>query len=235
MHGDLCFKIFSYFCSCNRRNAMHTLISIIISCFSIGIILSAPMGPVGILCIQRSLSKGRRSGFYTGVGAALSDLCYCLLIGLGMSIVMNFIEGNQHILQIGGSVFLMAYAIYLLMHNPDNHINAPTERKNNISQDMITGYAFTLSNPLIIFLIIPLFARFGFPPANVPVYESFLGYLFILLGAISWWTLISYFVSKVRDHFNIQSMRMINRIIGAIIMLLAIFGLVGGLYEITAV
>ena len=63
----------------------------IIRGFAIGVLVSAPMGPIGVLCIQRTLNKGRWSGFVTGVGAAVSDLCYALLTGLGMSIVIDFI------------------------------------------------------------------------------------------------------------------------------------------------
>ena len=63
----------------------------IIRGFAIGVLVSAPMGPIGVLCIQRTLNKGRWSGFVTGVGAAVSDLCYALLTGLGMSIVIEFV------------------------------------------------------------------------------------------------------------------------------------------------
>ena len=99
---------------------MDTIISLLSGCFFIGVILSAPMGPVGILCVQRTLNKGRESGFFTGIGAAASDLIYCLLTGLGMSIVTDFIEANQSALQIIGSLLLLAYSIYLVKHNPTN-------------------------------------------------------------------------------------------------------------------
>ena len=82
----------------------------IIRGLAIGILVSAPMGPIGILCIQRTLNKGRWSGFVTGLGAALSDLIYALLTGLGMSIVIDFIEANQNILQILGSLVFIVFA-----------------------------------------------------------------------------------------------------------------------------
>ena len=73
---------------------------------SIGIILSAPMGPIGILCVQRTLNNGRESGFFTGIGASLSDLFYCLLVGLGISLVTDFIADHVNVLQIIGSIIL---------------------------------------------------------------------------------------------------------------------------------
>jgi len=209
---------------------MGTIISIIIGCVSIGIILSAPMGPVGILCIQRTLNKGRNSGFFTGVGAAASDLFYCLLTGLGISFVTDFIQSHVNVLQVLGSAILIVYAVYMIFHNPVKRISSNVDERDDRWRDTMTGFLFTLSNPLIIFLIIPLFARFGFPLPEYRFYHVLIGYLGIVGGALLWWAVITYFVDKVRSHFNIRSMWLINRIIGSIILLLSLYGLVTGLY-----
>ena len=95
---------------------------------------------------------------------------------------------------------------------------------------MVTGFLFTLSNPLIMFLIIPLFARFSFPLPEYKLYHIIIGYAFIVAGALLWWAVITFFVDKVRSHFNIRSMWLINRIIGSIILLLSLYGLVTGTY-----
>ena len=209
---------------------MGTIISIIIGCVSIGIILSAPMGPVGILCVQRTLNNGRDAGLFTGVGASASDLFYCLLTGLGVSFVTDFIGKHVNILQIVGSAILIAYAVYMIFHNPVSHIKETDDPRNEWWRNVLTGFLFTLSNPLIIFLIIPLFARFGFPLPEFRWYHIILGYAFIVIGALLWWAVITYFVDKVRSHFNIRSMWLINRIIGSIILLLSLYGLCTGIY-----
>jgi len=195
---------------------------------SIGIILSAPMGPIGILCIQRTLNKGRNSGLFTGVGAAASDLFYCLLVGLGISLVTDFIADHVNILQIIGSVILIAYAVYMIFHNPVSQIKENIDQRDDQLRDMVTGFLFTLSNPLIMFLIIPLFARFSFPLPEYRFYHVIFGYLCIALGALTWWAVITFFVDKVRTHFNIRSMWLINRIIGSIILVLSLYGLITG-------
>ena len=195
---------------------------------SIGIILSAPMGPIGILCIQRTLNKGRRSGFFTGVGAAVSDLFYCLLVGLGISLVTDFIADHVNVLQIVGSVILIIYALYMIFHNPVSQIKENLDQRDDRWRDTVTGFLFTLSNPLIMFLIIPLFARFSFPLPEYKFYHIIIGYLSIVLGALIWWAVITFFVNKVRTHFNIRSMWLINRIIGIIIIILSCYGLVTG-------
>ena len=207
---------------------MGTIISILIGCASIGIILSAPMGPIGILCIQRTLNKGRNSGFFTGVGAAASDLFYCLLVGLGISLVTDFIADHVNLLQIIGSVILIVYAVYMIFHNPVSQIKENIDQRENHWRDMATGFLFTLSNPLIMFLIIPLFARFSFPLPEFKFYHIIIGYASIVLGALLWWSVITFFVDKVRTHFNIRSMWLINRIIGSIILILSLYGLVTG-------
>ena len=188
------------------------------------------MGPIGILCVQRTLNKGRHSGFFTGVGAAASDLFYCLLTGLGISLVIDFIAGHVNILQIVGSIILIVYAIYMIVHNPVSQIKENIDQRDDHWRDMVTGFLFTLSNPLIMFLIIPLFARFGFPLPEHKWYHVILGYAFIVAGALLWWAVITFFVDKVRTHFNIRSMWLINRIIGVIILLLSIYGLATGVW-----
>ena len=186
------------------------------------------MGPIGILCVQRTLNKGRNSGFFTGVGAAASDLFYCLLVGLGISLVTDFIADHVNIVQIIGSVILIVYAVYMIIHNPVSQITENLDQREDYWRDTVTGFLFTLSNPLIMFLIIPLFARFSFPLPEYKFYHIILGYAFIVMGALIWWAVITFFVDKVRTHFNIRSMWLINRIIGSIILILSLYGLVTG-------
>lgn len=188
------------------------------------------MGPIGILCIQRTLNKGRNSGFFTGVGAAASDLFYCLLVGLGISLVTDFIADHVNLLQIIGSIILIVYAVYMIFHNPVSQIKENIDQRDDYMRDTATGFLFTLSNPLIMFLIIPLFARFSFPLPEYRFYHIIIGYASIVLGALLWWSVITFFVDKVRTHFNIRSMWLINRIIGIIIIILSCYGLVTGVY-----
>ena len=211
---------------------MATLISLIIGCLSIGVILSAPMGPIGILTVQRTLNKGRVSGWFTGLGAAASDLFYCLLTGLGISFVTDYIEDNVTMLQILGSVILIVYAAYMIFHNPGDDRVKDTNDKDDNTRDAITGFFFTLSNPLILFLIIPLFARFGFPnPEEHKWYHIILGYILITGGALLWWTVITYAVDKVRSRFTKGSMWTINRIMGTLLLIISLYGLGTGLMQ----
>lgn len=131
---------------------MESLLYIVIRGIAIGILISAPMGPIGMLCIQRTLNKGRWPAFFTGMGAALSDLIYCLLTGLGLSFITDFIETNQLLLQIIGSIVLAAFAFYLFRKNPARQLTTPQDSPNTYWKDFVTGFLLTFSNPLILFL-----------------------------------------------------------------------------------
>jgi threonine/homoserine/homoserine lactone efflux protein len=210
---------------------MSLLLYILIRGLAIGVLISAPMGPIGMLCIQRTLNKGRWPAFFTGVGAALSDLIYCLLTGLCMSVIADFIQANQFILQILGSVVLAVFAIVLFRQNPARGLSTPADSINTYWKDFGSGFILTFSNPLILFFIIGLFARFNFLLPEFKYYHYIAGYAAIFSGAIIWWYSITFFVNKVRTHFNVRSLWLINRIIGGILLLMGIVGLVMGIKD----
>ena len=203
---------------------MENLLYVLLRGFAIGVLISAPMGPIGMLVIQRTLNKGRWAAFFTGAGASVSDLVYCLLTGFGMSFITGFIERNQTLLQLLGSVVLAAFGAYLFRKNPARALKTPSLQVNTWWKDMVTGFLFTFSNPLILFFIIGLFARFNFLLPEFRYYHYMSGYLSILAGAILWWFIITFSVNKVRAHFNVRSLYLVNRVIGCLLIVFSIVG-----------
>jgi threonine/homoserine/homoserine lactone efflux protein len=208
---------------------MDTIMHILTSGILIGIFVSAPMGPIGMLVIQRTLNKGRKPALFTGIGAALSDLTYSLLTGLGLSFVTDFIVANEMLLQILGSLVLIAFAFYLFRKNPTIALKKPDNQASSFWKDFVTGFLFTFANPLILFFIIGLFARFNFIMPEFKYYHYILGYIAIFAGALFWWWTITYFINKVRSHFNMRSLWIFNRIIASILALMAIYGMYNGI------
>lgn len=201
----------------------------------IGVVVSAPMGPVGIFCIQRTLDKGRMSGFYTGVGAAISDLVYCLLTGFGLSFIEDFIDNHRGPIQLLGSVVLIFFGIWLIRKKPDGTLPADPDHENpSIEGDILKGFALTFSNPLILFLIIGLFAQFNFVIEGIKFYHYLLGFLGIIAGALGWWWTVTFFVDKLRGHFNQRTMKLINTIVGVIILIFAAVGIVSSASHMVA-
>ena len=203
-----------------------TIVDLLVKGFIIGVVVSAPMGPVGVLCIQRTLNKGRWYGFVTGLGASLSDIAYALLTGYGMSFIFDFINANIFYLQLLGSVMLLGFGYYTFRSNPVQSIRPISPGKGTYLHNFITAFLVTLSNPLIIFLFIGFFARFTFVLPGIPIAEQLIGYMAVLLGAISWWFGITYFVDKVRNRFNLRGIWLINRVIGIIVIVVALFGFI---------
>lgn len=141
------------------------ILELIIKGIIIGIAASAPMGPVGILCVQRTQKKGRWYGFATGVGASISDLIYALISGFGMSFVVNFINNPVYkfYLQLAGGVMLLVFGLISFFSNPlKNAHEGGQKEKGTLIHNGVTAFLITFSNPLIILLFIALFAQFNF-------------------------------------------------------------------------
>lgn len=205
---------------------MEELFYMVLRGLIIGVVVSAPMGPVGIYCIQRTLDKGRFSGFYTGVGAAISDLIYCLLTGFCLSFIEEFISNHRYPIQLLGSLVLIFFGIWLIRKKPDGTLSADPDHENPSREgDILKGFALTFSNPLILFLIIGLFAQFNFVIEGIKFYHYVLGFLGIIAGALGWWWLVTYLVDKLHGHFNQRTMKRINTVIGIIILIFAAVGI----------
>jgi threonine/homoserine/homoserine lactone efflux protein len=104
-------------------------------------------------------------------------------------------------------------------------------KKKNKWNDFLTGFLLTLSNPLIVFLIIGLFARFNFFLPEYQIHHYIIGYIFIVAGAICWWMIITRFVDKVRNKFSNETIRKLNIMIGLIILIMSAVGIFTGLVD----
>ena len=201
----------------------------------IGMDASAPMGPVGVLCVQRTLNKGRLFGLVTGMGAALSDIIYAGITGFGMAFVMDFINNDQNkfYLQIIGSIMLLVFGIYTWRSDPTRNMHKSGQQRGTYWYNMWTAFLVTFSNPLIIFLFMGLFAQFAFVIPDRP-FEMVVGSTSIVAGALIWWYGLTWLVDKVRAIFNDDAIRLINRIIGAVVIIFSgiyLFGTVTNLYR----
>ena len=205
-----------------------TILEIILKGMVIGIVASAPMGPVGVLCVQRTLNKGRAYGFVTGVGAAFSDILYALLTGYGLSFLYEIISNQATLFwtQIIGAAIMFIFGVHTFRTNPIKNTRNVSRNKSSLLQNGVTGFFITLSNPTIILLFLGLFTPFNFMLPELSLSMQFLGYMSIFGGAMLWWFFITYVVSKLRARFDVHGIRVINRIIGAAVMLGSLMGMV---------
>ena len=186
------------------------------------------MGPVGVLCVQRTLNKGRWYGFITGIGAAVSDMIYAAITGYGMSYVMDVLSNQQTkmYLQIVGSIMLLLFGLYTYRSDPTKKIHNSGNGKGTLWHNEVTAFLVTFSNPLIIFLFLACYAQFAFVMPNHP-FEMFVGFLSIVFGALLWWYGLTWLIDKIRGKFDANGIKIINQFIGAVVVLCSIIMFLG--------
>jgi len=209
-------------------------LQVIIKCLLIGIIASAPMGPVGILCIQRTMQKGRIYGIVTGAGAALSDIIYALITGFGVSFVMQLVDKPENVfwLKLVGSAMLLIFGIYMLRTHPRAFRARTGNGKGTLLHNFTTAFFLTLSNPLIIFLFIALFNMMTFPIPGFAVFNC-LGYVSIVAGAMLWWLGLTYVIDRMRSSFSLRGLMRLNHTIGGIVVACSIIYAAMTLFHLT--
>lgn len=193
-------------------------IDLVVRGMVVGVVASAPMGPVGVLTVQRTLNKGRWYGFATGIGAAISDLLYALVTGLGMSFVMDFMERPTTVLyfKLFGSILLFCFGAYTYYTKPAEPHKA-SGKLGSLWHNMFTGFVITVSNPLIVILFLALFARAGFVVPDHPVEQAF-GYMGVVTGAVVWWLCLTTALNKLGSRFDMGTIKLLNRLLGLLVM-----------------
>ena len=163
----------------------------------------------------------------TGIGAAVSDMIYALLTGFGMSFVMDLITDHQNkfYLQIFGSIMLFIFGLYCFRSNPMKNIHV-SGKKGTLFHNGLTAFIVTVSNPLIIFLFMALYAQFAFVLPDHP-FEMVVGFMSIVGGALLWWWGLTWLVDKIRLKFDENGIKIINQVIGVAVIIGSIIMLLG--------
>ena len=210
----------------NELLAQVGLLEIIVKGVIIGVIASAPMGPVGVLCIQRTLNKGRAYGLVTGVGAAFSDILYALLTGYGLNLLYDVISNPSTVywMQLVGAIIMFIFGLHTFRLNPVQNTRNVSHNKSSLLRNGITGFFITLSNPMIILLFVALFSPLNFVIPEMSLTDQCFGYMAIFAGAMLWWFFITYVVNKLRARFDVRGILIINRVIGGAVMVGSLVG-----------
>jgi threonine/homoserine/homoserine lactone efflux protein len=182
----------------------------------LGFAIAAPVGPIGVLCIRRTLSDGRLIGFLSGLGAATADMLYGAVAAFGLTAIQSLLVRQQVWLQTLGGLFLLYLGVRTFFAPPADHAAAVRPRSGKLSA-YLTTLGLTLTNPATILSFTIIFAGFrlgqtaaGFLPAALLV-------LGVFLGSACWWLLLSGSVGFFRERFNSAWMPWVNRIAGVLI------------------
>lgn len=189
----------------------------------IGLSIAAPVGPIGLLCIQRTLAHGRAIGFFSGLGAALADAFYGAIGALGVSAVISTMVAARVPLALGGAAFLAWMGVQLL-RAPVATTARPAQDAATPVKAMLSVFVLTVANPMTILSFIAVFAsittgRVGNDSAAATMV------LGVFLGSALWWIGLSTAVGSVRHKLGASAMRFINRVSGAVLLAFAAYQL----------
>jgi threonine/homoserine/homoserine lactone efflux protein len=187
----------------------------------LGFSIAAPVGPIGVLCIRRSLAEGRVSGLVTGLGAATADAVYGSIAAFGLTAVSSLLVGQKFWLSLIGGAFLCYLGIRTFFSKPGN--DAASASGGKWWQAYSSTFFLTLTNPMTILSFIAIFSGLGLASgAGSPLSAAIL-VLGVFLGSSLWWFLLSAGVNIFRSRFKPGALVWVNRVSGVII---TAFGLV---------
>ena len=208
------------------------MVTTLLKGFIVGLGASIPLGPLGVLCVQKTLSKGRNSGLFTGLGASVSDTFYAGLSLIGLSFVENIINENRAIVMLVGGIIIALIGLKVYTTNPIKQISQKSSNKRHL-EDFIEALIMTITNPGALFLILGLFAAVGINASdnagNVTIITTLWG---VFLGSATWWFLLSTAINVFRKRFRLKQLMMINRIAGIIIGVLGIISACDGIVKL---
>jgi len=185
----------------------------------IGLLVSIPLGPIGVLVIQRTVNKSRKAGLLSGMGAALSDTLYAIIAGFSLTFVIDFIREHEILFQSVGALVVLGLGIHIFFKNPVTDLRRNRLRGNTHFQDIISSFLVTFSNPLTVFVFLAVFTSSGVAINLEQPYHSFFVILGVFTGACLWWFSLSGIVSLFRHKINLRILWWINKTAGVVIVI----------------
>ena len=191
---------------------MHQLLKGLVIGFSI----AAPVGPIGVLCIRRSLADGRLAGFVSGLGAATADALFGVVAALGLTALSRVLLAHQSWLQLGGGVFLVYLGVSTLRSSP-----SATAARANATTNLRAGYfsifALTLTNPMTILSFLGIFAGVGLRGSTAGALPACGLVLGVFLGSAAWWLLLTTAAGWLGGRLQHGGLRALNITSGVVI------------------
>ncbi len=176
-----------------------------------GLIIAAPVGPVNVLCIQRTLGKGWRAGLVSGLGAAAADTIYGSIAAFSITLVIDFLLREQFWIRVLGGLLLIVIGVLYYFRRPKT---LQEEKEEEVTHsDFVSTFLLTLTNPTTVLSFIAVLATLGMKEQRSPVMTAIL-VAGIFLGSMTWWTILTASVSALRSKINDQTMVWMNRIAG---------------------
>jgi threonine/homoserine/homoserine lactone efflux protein len=211
-------NILNNFYKAQRMNFLFLLEGLVI-----GFSLAAPVGPVGVLCIRRTLAYGSKRGLIVGLSAACADMIYGIIAAFGVTLISDFITHQQHWIRLLGGILLMLLG-YRTFHSHAS-TDTPINGTNRYVRAFISTFLLTLTNPMTLFAFAAVFAGVGL---NKIIGNNWSGTFLVtgvFLGSLSWFTLLTALVHFFREKITANGLTLVNKIAGTLLILFGAFAL----------
>lgn len=187
----------------------------------IGFSIAAPVGPIGVLCIRRSMAEGRIAGLISGLGAATADAMFGIVAAFGLTFVSSLLINHEMWLRLVGGIFLCYLGSRTFLSPPAEH--AATIARHGLIGIYCSTFVLTLTNPMTILSFTAVFAGLGLSTMGGDYLVASILVLGVFSGSALWWLLLSSVVGLLRTRIKPHTLGWVNRISGGIILA---FGLV---------
>ncbi len=188
----------------------------------IGCIVSIPLGPMGLLAVQRTLNRGRASGFYSGMGIATADAIFALVAAIGLTFIINFLNEQKLYFQVLGGIIVLLVGIKIFSANPIKQLRAFRLKRVNPLEDFLSILLLALSNPLTVLMFVAVFAGLKLGGDLT----SFWGALFVVsgifMGATFSWLFVSSILTHYRKKFRLRAIFWFNKFAGGAIFIIGL-------------
>lgn len=183
---------------------------------AIGFSIAMPVGPIGLLCIKNSLTRGMTFGLAAGFGAACADTVFGLVGGYGVAIVSELISSYHHYIEAAGAIFLLYLGISTFFEKVDD--NPEIEARGGLTKVFTSTFFLTMTNPLTILSFAGIFAGLGVSAIEVNATLPLWIGLGVFLGSAAWWLILSYGSALFKEKMSTNARLMLNRISGVLIL-----------------
>ena len=178
---------------------------------AVGLIIAAPVGPVNVLCIQRTLEKGWKSGLVSGLGAALADTLYGAIAGFSISLVIQFLIREEFWIRLIGGILLMGIGV-VYYRKPPRSLEA-VQVRSSANSDFVSTFFLTATNPTTVLSFLAVLAMLGLGKQR-PLWQTSFLVAGIFFGSMTWWTILASVASLLRRRITEGTMRWMNRVAG---------------------
>jgi threonine/homoserine/homoserine lactone efflux protein len=203
----------------------NSVLSILVRGIVIGFSIAAPVGPIGVLCIRRTLAGGRAAGLVSGLGAATADAAYGCVAGFGLTFISGVLMGGEFWFRLIGGAFLVFLGVRTLLARPAGEA-AAAAGGSGLAGAYASTFFLTLTNPMTILSFMAVFASLGVANAGGDYGSAAMLVLSVFIGSALWWFGLSGLVSLFRSRIGARALQWVNRISGVIIVGFGLFALV---------